>query len=213
MLKSRIMRFLRAFVLSVIVLSGSLSGNLSGQAGGGRFEENKRAGLAALKDGKYDRVAAKLEEVYEADSSDPVVAEALAIGYMNGDERKVDRTLDDKAQKILARLLEKGGRAVFLVQLDLSNSFSGSSTTKFCSGPLAISPGKISFQCEKGDVKPEHSFTFAASDIKNMGDHFDKGHGMFFIKAAKRTYNFSPASWDKRHGQMILALARQYVQP
>lgn len=181
-------------------------------AQGGRFEENKRLGLAALRDGKYDRVAAKLEEVYETDPNDPVVAEALAIGYMNGDERKQDGALDEKAQKILTRQLEKGGRAVFLVQLNLSSTFYGSAVTKFCSGPLIITPGKIAFQCEKGDIKPEYSFTLTAGEVNDIGDRFDKGKGMFFIKSGKRTYNFYPATWDKQHGQMILALARQYVR-
>ena len=181
-------------------------------AQGGRFEENKRAGLASLKDGKYDRAAAKLEEVYEADPSDPVVAEALATAYLNGDERKLDAKLDGKAKAIFDRQLEKGGRAVFLVQLNLSSSFYGSSTTKVCSGPMVISAGKIEFQCEKGDAKSEHSFTLSAGDVKEMGDRFDKGHGMFFIKSAKRTYNFYPASWDKKHGQLILAFASQYVK-
>lgn len=181
-------------------------------AQGGRFEENKRAGLASLKDGKFDRAAAKLEEVYEADPGDPVVAEALATAYLNGDERKMDPKLDGKAKTIFERQLTKGGRAVFLVQLNLSSTFYGSSTTKVCSGPLVITAGKIEFQCEKGDAKAEHSFTFVTDDVKEMGDRFDKGRGMFFIKSAKRTYNFYPASWDKKHGQLILAFASQYVK-
>lgn len=184
---------------------------LFAQGGGGRFEESKRIGLAAMRDGKFERAVAKLEEVYESDPNDAAVAEALAIGYMNSDDRKQDPTLDGKARKILARQLEKGSRAVFLVQLNLSSSFYGSSITNFCSGPLIIESGKLSFQCEKGDVKPDHSFSFVPSEIKDMGDRFDKGRGMFFIKSGKRTYNFYPASWDKKHGQMILAFATQYV--
>jgi hypothetical protein len=181
-------------------------------AQGGRFEENKRAGLASVKEGKFDRAAAKLEEVYEADPGDPAVAEGLAIAYLNGDERKLDSKLDEKGRAILEKQLAKGGRAVFLVQLNLSSTFYGSSSTKVCSGPLIVTPGKLEFQCEKGDAKAEHSFTFAPGDIKETGDRFDKGHGMFFVKGSKRTYNFYPASWDKKHSQMVLALVRQYVK-
>lgn len=198
-------------ILSSVSVSLLLCAPLLAQ-GGGRFEENKRLGLAALRDGKYERAAAKLEEVYEADPNDALIAESLAIAYMNSEERKQDPTLDDKAQKILARLLEKGGRAVFHVQLNLSSTFYGSSLTKFCSGPLIIEPGKLTFQCEKGDVKPEYSFTFVPSEIKEMGDHFDKGRGMFFIKGLKKTYNFYPAAWDKYQGKMILDFVNQYVR-
>ena len=196
------MRYLLPLVL--------LSAPVSLLAQGGRFEESKRLGMAYLKEGKYDRAAAKLEEVHETDPSDSMVAEALAVAYMNGDERKQDYTLDDKAKAILVQQLQKGGRALFHVQLNLSSTFYSGSTTKTCGGTMTLAKGKLAFLCERGDTGGDNSFDFTPAAVKETSARYDKGNGMFFIKTAKRTYNFHPASWDKRHSQIILELITQY---
>jgi hypothetical protein len=180
----------------------------------GRFEENKRLGMTYLKEGRFDKAAAKLEEVHEMEPGDTMVAEALAISYFNGDDRKDNFDIDKKGFAILEKLLEKGGKAPFLVQLSLSNSFlsSGVAPTKFCNGRLTLSKGRLSFLCEKGEKPEENSFDVAGSEVKELGDRFDRGRGLFTFKIGKRTYNFYPASWDKKHGQYFLVLAKQYLQ-
>jgi hypothetical protein len=180
----------------------------------GRFEESKRLGLAYAKDGKFDKAAAKLEEVHEVEPGDAMVAEALVISYFNGDDRKDNLEIDKKGFAILEKSLAGGGRAVFLVQLNLSNSFLSANTapTKFCNGRLTLSKGRLSFLCEKGDKPEENSFDVASSEIKELGERFDRGRGLFSLKIGKRAYNFYPASWDKKHSQYFLVLAKQYLQ-
>ena len=180
----------------------------------GRFEESKRLGVAYAKDGRFDKAAAKLEEVHEMEPGDTMVAEALAISYFNGDDRKDNFEIDKKGFAILEKLLAGGGKAPFLVQLSLSNSFlsSGVAPTKFCNGRLTLSKSHLSFLCEKGEKPEENSFDVSGGEVKELGDRFDRGRGLFTFKIGKRTFNFYPASWDKKHGQFFLVLAKQYLQ-
>lgn len=180
----------------------------------GRLEESKRLGFALLKDGKYDRAAAKLEEAYEVDKSDALVNEGLAVAYMNGDDRKNNPDLHNRAFAILEKSLASGGKASLLVYLALGNSLFASigSPTNVCAGQLILQPGRLAFVCEKGEKPAQNSFDFTRAQITEVGERFNRGKGMFFVRAGKRTYNFVPANWEQKHSQFFLDLAAKYLE-
>src|SRR3954454_18200566 len=81
----------------------------------GSLDLQKKSGLNFIQYGKYDRAAADLEPVWEAGQQDPVVAENLAIAYLNGDERRYQTQRAAKAYDLMKTALEKGGKASFLI--------------------------------------------------------------------------------------------------
>lgn len=81
----------------------------------GRFEDSKRLGLQYAASGKYDRAAAKFEEIWDQDQTDPMVAEYLSISYLNGDDRKDHPELQRKAFDLMEKSISLGGKATLLV--------------------------------------------------------------------------------------------------
>jgi hypothetical protein len=201
----KLFRLFSSFALAVL---------LFGQ--GGRFEQQKRQGLAYLKDGKYEKAAAKLEEVWDYEKSDPMVAEGLAIAYLNGTDRRNNPDLAPKAYELMDKQIQAGGKAVFLVvhSHEKLGFLQGHELTNYCAGQLQVRSGRISYVSETGDKGGQHSFDLAADDIKEISPNFDRGRGMFHIKTRdKQNYNMAPRSWDEKDSQFLFSLVVKYVKP
>jgi hypothetical protein len=113
--------------------------------GDGRFYDAKRQATDYLDSGQYDRAAARFEEVWEKDQSDPYVAEGLAIAYLNGEDRRYHTELEAKAQRLVLEAIRLGGTATFLVQHS-HEKFNGlKPPNDYCSGKLSIKAGKLVF--------------------------------------------------------------------
>lgn len=135
---------------------------------GGRLEDTKKSALAYLDSNQYDRAAAKFEEVWSQDQSDPSVAENLAIAYMNGQDRELRPELVDKAQEMMEAALKQGGAASFLVQHSHEKLgwLKGKVITDYCSGRLSISNGKLVYVAQARMGIKAHSFDITTNDIK-----------------------------------------------
>lgn len=186
---------------------------------GGRFEAAKRLGLTYLSRGQYDKAAGNLEEVWEMQKpSDPLVAEFLAIAYLNGDDRKSQTDVEQKASGLMQKAIELGGQATLLVQHshEKLGFIQGNELTKFCSGRLSVRPGRLTFVSEAGENPGKDSFEFTAADLKEAAPNSDTSRGMFHIKGRdkgkERTYNMVPRSWARADSDFFLSLIHQHVQ-
>jgi hypothetical protein len=182
-------------------------------AQGGRFEQQKRLGFAYLKEGKYDSAAAKLEEIWDLDKSDPMVGEGLAIAYLNGSDRKANREIVGKAHQIMEKALADGGRAVFVVvhSHERLSFLQGHELINFCSGQLQLSKDRISYVSESGDKGGQHSFDLAAGGVKEIAANSDRL--TFHIKSADgKNFNLAPRSRAQEDSDFLLSLAGKYVK-
>ena len=199
----RPLRFVFLGVLVVLVLG----------AQGGRFEQQKRLGFAYLKDGKYDNAAAKLEEIWDLDKSDPMVGEGLAMAYLNGADRKANREVVAKAYQMMEKALADGGKAVFIVvhSHERLSFLQGHELINFCSGQLQVSKDRISYVSESGDKGGQHSFDLPAGSIKEIAANSD--HLTFHIKSAdNKNFNMAPRSRAQEDSDFLLSLAGKYVK-
>jgi hypothetical protein len=198
---------LRLLLLSVMVV-------LVLGAQGGRLEQQKRLGFAYLKDGKYDNAAAKLEEIWDLDKSDPMVGEGLAIAYLNGSDRKANPQIVPKANQMMEKALADGGRAVFIVvhSHERLSFLQGHELINFCSGQLQVRKDRISYVSESGDKGGQHSFDLPADAIKEIAANSD--HLTFHIKGADgKNFNLAPRSRAQEDSEFLLSLAGKYVKP
>jgi hypothetical protein len=197
---------LRLLLLSVMVV-------LVLGAQGGRFEQQKRLGFAYLKDGKYDNAAAKLEEIWDLDKSDPMVGEGLAIAYLNGSDRKANHEVVTKAYQMMEKALADGGKAVFVVlhSHERLSFLQGHELINFCSGQLQVRKDRISYVSESGDKGGQHSFDLPADSVKEIAANSD--HLTFHIKGADgKNFNMALRSRAPEDTDFLLSLAGKYVK-
>lgn len=178
----------------------------------GSVDQSKRMGFAYLAERNYDRAAAKLEEVWESDQSDPSVAQHLAVAYMNGQERRYRRDLDAKAVQLMTAALEARGRATFLIQHshERFSLVQGSRPTKYCAGELVISRDRLAFMSRAGDKPGEHSFEASESEIEEASAAGESGS--FRLKVRGKNYNLLPQTADPQHTRVLLDLLDRYVK-
>ena len=166
----------------------------------GRFATLKSQAFDYFDRGQYDKVAGKLEEIWEQDHSDLKVGEYLAMGYLYGEKDLA------KAQPIMKEVLAKGGQATFLVQhshekLGLLN---GDTLNNYCSGKMSIVPGKVSFVADDG----MHSTTFSGAALKTLRLQ-GSGPGRLEIKSEGKNYTFRVKSETHAEAAFLLELVQQ----
>jgi len=200
-------------LLGLPVLALSLTPVLFGQSGG-RFEDLKRIAQQYLDSNQFDKAAAKLEEVWEQDKTDPTVAENLGIAYLNGDDRRYNSSVVDKANKIMEESLKLGGKATFLVQHGHEGKVAvivtGGDSLKYCDGKLSISHGKLTFVMKQIKGAEDHSFDATADQIKVTGPTKTGG-----FKISRRVdnkwkdYSMQPRNGVKTDTDLILSLIHE----
>lgn len=186
--------------LPVVLLS--LAPIVLGQSGG-RFEDLKRIAQQYLDSNQFDKAAAKLEEVWEQDKTDPAVAENLGIAYLNGDDRRYNSSVADKGAKIMEESLKLGGKATFLVQHahegKVTKLVTGGDSLKYCDGKLSISKGKLTFVMKQLKGAEDHSFEATADQLKVSGPTSSGG-----FKISRRVdnkwkdYSMAPRNGEKK---------------
>jgi hypothetical protein len=169
----------------------------------GRFATLKSQAFDYFDRGQYDKVAGKLEEIWEQDHSDVKVGEYLAMGYLYGEKDLA------KAQPIMKEVLAKGGQATFLVQhshekLGLLN---GDTLNNYCSGKMSIVPGKVSFVADDG----MHSTTFSGAALKTLRLQ-GSGPGRLEIKSDGKNYTFRVKSETHAEAAFLLELVQQNLR-
>jgi hypothetical protein len=169
----------------------------------GRFAALKSQAFDYFDRGQYDKVAGKLEEIWEQDHSDLKVGEYLAMGYLYGEKDLA------KTQPIMKEVLAKGGQATFLVQhshekLGLLN---GDTLNNYCSGRMSVVPGKVSFVADDG----MHSATFSGAALKTLRLQ-GSGPGRFEIKAEGKNYTFRVKSETHAEAAFLQELVQQNLK-
>jgi hypothetical protein len=187
-----------------ICLSVAFGLSVFGQ-GDGRFYDAKRQAADYLDSGQYDRAAARFEEVWEKDQSDPSVAEGLAIAYLNGEDRRYHTELEAKAQRLIQEAIRLGGTATFLVQHS-HEKFNGlKPPNDYCSGKLSIKAGKLVFVAQARKGVEAHSFDATGGlRVAAVGEN-----GAFQIKTDMGNFIMFPRTRIKRDTDLIVSLAQQ----
>lgn len=197
-----------------IWIVASLPDPIAMAQGGGRFEEAKRQGLAYLDSSQFDRASARLEEIWEQDQSDPVVAESLAIAYMNGEDRAYRAGYESKIRDLLQRAVQMGGKASFLVQHSHEKVpfLQGKTISDYCSGRLSVSSDRLIFVAQARRGVEQHSFDLTAADLRIVPSGGDKLGG-FHIKTKAKTYSMVPRTRTRADGALVVSVLNQYLDP
>lgn len=190
---------MRYFLAAALLAAAAIAQNT------GRFADLTAKGLELFERGRYDESINALEEVWEQDQSDSVVAEHLAMGYLYADG-------DAQRAVSLAEIsLAKGGRASFLVQHahEKLGLLSGE-MAEYCNGRLAIVKGRLIFESKDA----EHSLTFRPGDVKElkMNRHYGSERGMFHIRTKQKNYNFRPRTSSERETQVLMFMLDKYFK-
>ena len=195
---------------TVLLLLGRPSASFAQSAG--RFEEAKRIAQQYLDSNQFDKAAAKLEEVWEQDKTDPAVAENLGLAYLNGDDRRYNPEVVSKAVRLMQEAVKLGGKASFLVQHKHEGKIKvlaiGGDSLKYCNGKLSISHGSISFVMKQLKGAEDHSFETTPEQVKVTGPG---GSGEFKLarKADKAaTYTLVPRNGIKDDTDILLTMMR-----
>jgi hypothetical protein len=204
MKSARVTPALTVFV-QFICLSVALGLPAHGQ-GDGRFYDVKRQATDYLDSGQYDRAAARFEEVWEKDQSDPSVAEGLAIAYLNGEDRRYHTELEAKAQRLVQEAIRLGGTATFLVQHSHEKFNALKPPNDYCSGKLSIKAGRLVFVAQARKGVEAHSFDATGEGLRvaALGEN-----GAFQIKTDMGNFIMFPRTRIKKDTDLIVSLAQQ----
>ena len=172
----------------------------------GRFAELTAKGIAYLDQGKFNEALNALEEVWEQDQSDVVVAENLAMAYLYADHNLI------KAKALAEQSIAAGGKASFLVQHPHEKiGFVSGDMVEFCSGRLSVTRERLVFTSKD----QRDSFVVEKGQIKEIkANHvYGASRGMYHIRTTgKKDYNFRPRSWSEEEQQLILQLVNEHLR-
>ena len=172
----------------------------------GRFAEQTAQGIQLVERSRYNQAINVLEEIWEQDRSNPVVAENLGIAYLYGDRNAA------KARRYMEQAIAGGGRASFLMQHAHEKvPVIATEMSDYCPGRLSIYPGRLAFTAGVAD----HSFTIPAGEFKEIKANrwFGKGEGVYHIKTLeKKNYNLRPRTWSEQEMGLVLELISKYVR-
>jgi hypothetical protein len=172
----------------------------------GRLFELTAKGIAEIDQGRFNEALNALEEVWEQDQSNPVVAENLAMAYLYADHDL------EKAKALAERSIQAGGKASFLVQHPHEKlGFVSGDMADYCSGRLSISRDRLVFVSKLED----HSFVVEKGQLKEIKANrvYGTDRGMYHIRTAdKKNYNFRPRSWSEQEQELILLLVNEYLR-
>lgn len=176
----------------------------------GRFEEAKRLGFAYVASEQFDRAAAKLEEIWETDQSDPAVGEHLAMAYFNSTEKQKDSPMMEKeAIAITEKLFAAGHRVSFMVQHSHEKMtwLQGREMNQYCRGRLSVAPGRITYIADKGEKAPSHSFD--VTSIREISLNEDDRRGTFVLKTAAGSFFFAIRNRNRNEARLLADLVRR----
>jgi hypothetical protein len=183
-----------------------VSSGLSFLQNTGRFASLTEKALEAIEKGQFNLAVNLLEEVWEADQSDPVVAEHLGLAYLYADRNP------NKAKELMEAAIKLGGRASFVMQHAHERlTVISMGTSDYCPGRLSISPDKLTFTAKI----PEHSFTIAAGELKEIKKNqwFGRSEAVYHIETLdKRKFNLRPRTWSEGETKLVLYFINKYIR-
>ncbi len=166
MLRSREPAWARLFRLAAGVLVGALCVSLpsTGQTSvSGHLGFLIQRGLGHTEERRYSKAINALEEAWEQDPSNPIVAEHLALSYLY---EKIPPGADalSKARKLMRFSLEHGGQVrVFVRHLHTKTSWMG--RDEHCSGDLVLDGNGLHYRATLSD----HSFSLGPQELESIG--------------------------------------------
>lgn len=177
----------------------------------GRFDDAKRTGLAYVMNELFDRGAGRLEEVWEQDQSDPLVAEYLAVAYFNAEDLASRDRLAPKAEQLVRKSLALGGKATFLIHHSHERLawLQGREYHNFCSGVLSIGKDTIAYVGKKGDKASQHSFQLARAAAAGVEPIEKDRFGAVRLTVHGEKQVYFPRSRNPAEGNLILAVLRE----
>jgi len=191
--------------LTIVVLMVTLTAQ-----GAGRFEEAKRMGFAYVSSEQFDRAAARLEEVWEQDKSDPQVGEYLAMAYLNSEDKGPNGPRMEKAAiAIIESLYSAGHRVSFLVQHSHEKLalIQGRELNQYCRGRLSIEGKRVIYTGEKGEKAASHSFDVPV--VRDIDLNEDDRRGTFVLKTSNGSYFFAIRNRNRNEARLLVNLVKK----
>jgi len=179
---------------------------------GGRFETGKRLGIAYLEGGQYDKAAARLEEIWEQDQSDPTVAEYLAMAYLNTEDRASLKRTEKIAFELIEKSMKANSRASFLVQHSHEKLtwLQGRELNQYCSGKLSIIGDKLIYEGTSGEKARQHSFSVPLSKV-SVDLNPDNEKGVFRVSANGNSLTMVTRNRNRHESSYLVQLIRKQI--
>jgi hypothetical protein len=180
----------------------------------GRFAETKRLAFVNLEGGNYDRASALFEEVWENEPPDPIIAESLALAYLNGNERRRQPKLVQKAASLLGEALDLGGQATFLVHQSREKLtwLQGRRFNDYCSGLLSLRQDRLIYLPQQCYTHSSDPFDVSFDQIKEMSLEGKGEQGAFrIVLKTGSKYVMVPRTRLREDTLLLFRLAATYM--
>jgi hypothetical protein len=172
-------------------------------------------GIDLVRNKSFDRAVSFLEDGLTETPDNPVLYENLGIAYLGCGGTLNAAQCREKAEAAMAKALDLGGRATFLV--DISTEKGGLLKIKeglleVKRGWLHISKTGLEFDPERPDPKFP-PVIIAAADIKGyqMNSGATKGTNMFHIDGKPEPHDFRTADFSAEEAQIVFRLIEKYL--
>ena len=198
------------FALATAILYGMFSAGLSPAQNYGRFHELKSQAIRHLQNQQFDKASALLEEVSEQEPGNALVAELLAIAYLNGEARRIDPLFERRARERMEDAVRLGGQTTFLVRLI---NAAGTDIVNDCNGRLSVRPGRLVFvpdPCRGGD--PAWAFDAKSDQVSRFDLRARDSRGAAWMIVAGRRYEFLPYSQLRDDGLLMVEFVNRFLR-
>lgn len=180
----------------------------------GRFADAKRTGVSYVQQREFDRASAVFEEIWEQDQKDSLVAELLALSYLNSRERRLTPKLEQRAVRLMEQAISMGGKATFLVRHLRGGKMrwlSGGDDLNYCVGRLSFMKDRLTFVSDRCLEKDPLAFDTSASEIKRFEYLKDDTKGCIRLQIGRNTYLLAPSTELPQDGALMAEFARKYL--
>jgi len=175
-------------------------------------EEAEKAARDLFSSGDYDKAVPILERATAEYPGDLRTLSLLGMAYLYSSSR-LDMVANlPRAQDTMAKVVERGGEAVFFVGKG-DDPLKGLSkfVVKAIQGELHVSKSSLTFSPNRGSTGAIGPLSGA--DVKECGlnKSYGKDSNTFHLKTAKDTINFRPLHFSKEESNLVCSLAAKYL--
>ena len=200
-----------AAAAGILTLAGFCAAPLAGQStGSGALPFLVQDGLRHVEQRRYSDAINSLEEAWERDPSNPVVAEHLALAYLYERVPPTSETLT-KAAELMKFSLENDGQVSFSARHMHGglNKFVG--VDNHCSGRLILDPSGVQYRA----TLSKHSFSLNSNELQSIVHPKSKQQistGAFLLRTRDgKRHRFRSGTRTRGEAGIVLRLTREFL--
>jgi hypothetical protein len=205
-------KLIRAALAAAGLLAGSTLAPaplMSQSSGSGALAFLVQDGLQYTEQRRYSDAINVLEEAWERDPSNPIVAEHLALAYLY---EKIPPTAEAlmKAQELMRFSLEHGGQITVFAQ-HLHRGLRWASPDHHCSGRLVLSSNGLHYRTSL----TEHSFSLSPEKLASIDPSLStqpSSTGGLILRVRKgKRLRIRTGTLSRFEAQIVLQLTREFL--